>query len=436
MDVLVLSRLQFAATIYFHFLFVPVTLGMSFIVAYMEFLYVKRGDADYKRMAQFWGKLFLINFAVGIVTGITQEFQFGTNWSGYSHAVGDIFGPLLAVEATVTFFMESTFIALWAFGWNKLTKKTHLATAILTAVGSNLSAFWILMASGWMQNPVGYQFNEVKNRYELTNFLEVLQPAAWIQWLHVEFASWALGGFLVLAISSYHLLKKNEVTFFQKSFRVGAGFALLFSLGVAGIGHLHGEHVAHEQPYKLAAMEAHWETSANAPMYLLAWPTQEGNTVEALPVPSLLSWMAAMDPNFVVKGLNDIPVQDRPPVLPVYLSFRLMVALGTLMIVMGALAVWKWAKPEETPWLLRALLYMLPLPSLAILLGWTVTEIGRQPWIVTNLLRTEDAVSHLSVGQVASTLGGFVLIYTLLGAVDWYLLAKYARKGPDAAKEA
>ncbi|MBN2798293.1 MAG: cytochrome ubiquinol oxidase subunit I [Deltaproteobacteria bacterium] len=436
MDVLILSRLQFAATIYFHFLFVPVTLGMSLIVAYMEFLYVKTDDQDYKRMAQFWGKLFLINFAVGVVTGITQEFQFGTNWSGYSHAVGDIFGPLLAVEATVAFFMESTFIGFWTFGWNKLSKKMHLFTGIMVALGTNLSAFWILMASGWMQHPVGYQFNEVKNRYELTDFFAVLQPSAWVQWLHVEFASWALGGFLVLGISAYHLLRKNEVTFFQKSFRVGAAFALLFSLGVAGMGHFHGEHVAHEQPMKLAAMEAHWETTDHAPMYLLAWPTQEGNTFEALPVPSLLSLMAGLDPNFVVKGLNEVPVEDRPPVLPVYLSFRLMVGLGALMILVGAWAVWKRKNPEENPLLLKVLLYMIPIPWIAILLGWTVTELGRQPWIVTNLLRTEDAVSHLSVGQVGSTLVGFVLIYSLLGAVDWYLLAKYARKGPDAVKEA
>ena len=268
MDVLTLSRLQFAVATYFHFLFVPLTLGLSILVAIMQTRWYRTGDEDYRRMTKFWGKLFLINFAIGVVTGITLEFQFGTNWSRYSVYVGDIFGSLLAIEATVAFFLESTFIAVWFFGWNRVSKKVHLASIWLVAIASNVSAFWILVANAWMQHPVGYTIRN--GRAELTDFVAVVtQRHAILEFLHTVGGAYILAGFFVAGISAWHLLRKRHVAFFTKSFAVGIGFALVFSLFEIAQGHLNAEAVAEMQPTKLAAMESHWETQARAPMYLL-----------------------------------------------------------------------------------------------------------------------------------------------------------------------
>jgi len=268
MDVLMLSRLQFAAATLFHFLFVPLTLGLSVLVAIMETIYVRSGDEEYRRMAKFWGKLFLINFAIGVVTGITLEFQFGTNWSRYSTYVGDVFGALLAIEATVTFFLESTFIAVWAFGWKKLSPKAHAVAIWLVAIASNLSAYWILTANAWMQHPVGYTIRN--GRAEVTDFLAVItQSFALLSFVHTVSGAYVLAGFFVLAISAWHLLRNQNTSFFTKSFRLAANFAMAATLVVMGLGHLSGSEVASAQPAKLAAMESHWETSSNVPMYLL-----------------------------------------------------------------------------------------------------------------------------------------------------------------------
>ena len=268
MDVVMLSRLQFYATSAFHFLFVPLTLGLSWIVAYMETRYVRTGDETYLAMTKFWGKIFLINFAVGVVTGITLEFQFGTNWSGYSAYVGDIFGSLLAIEATAAFFLESTFIGVWIFGWQKLSKKAHAGVAWLIAIGSNLSAVWILIANSWMQHPVGYTIRN--GRAELTDFFAVItQKFAMLQIIHVLSSAILLAGFLIMGISAYHLLKKQHIDFFSRSFRIGLVCGLVGSLVVAVEGDFHAKDVTEKQPVKLAAMESLWETTRQAPIYLL-----------------------------------------------------------------------------------------------------------------------------------------------------------------------
>ena len=284
MDTLMLSRLQFAFATFIHFIFVPLTLGLSVIVAIMETKFVRTGDETYKKMAKFWGKLFLINFALGVVTGITLEFQFGTNWSRYSTYVGDIFGSLLAIEATAAFFLESTFIAVWVFGWKKLSPKLHATAIWLVAIASNLSAVWIILANGFMQHPVGYVIRN--GRAELSNFIEVITNGyAWGQFLHTVTGAMALAGFFVVGISAWHLLRRQSVDFFTKSFRIGAAFALIFSVVVALVGHTQGNTVAALQPAKLAAMESHWETAKNAPMYLFAIPDaeKEGNSVPVRP---------------------------------------------------------------------------------------------------------------------------------------------------------
>ena len=435
MDVLTLSRLQFAVATYFHFLFVPLTLGLSFLVAIMETLYVRRGDPDYLRMARYWGKLFLVNFAVGVVTGITLEFQFGTNWSRYAAYVGDIFGSLLAIEATVAFFLESTFIAVWVFGWKKLSPKAHCAVIWLVACASNVSAFWILVANAWMQHPVGFTIRN--GRAELTDFFGVItQRLAILKFIHTVGGGYILAGFFVLGVSAWHLLAKRETAFFTKAFRMAAAFSLVFALFEVAQGHMNAEILSEMQPTKLAAMEAHWETAPRAPIYLLQWPdaANSRNLVEALPIPGALSMLAHYDANAPVTGLKAFPAEDRPPVLPAFLSFRLMVGLGLLFIALAFLAYRTRRDPLKQPWLLRVLVLAIPLPYLANEFGWTLAELGRQPWIVYGLMRTKDAAS-LAIGpaQVATTLVGFILVYGLLGFTDYYLLVKYARRGPDPA---
>nr|WP_275976197.1 cytochrome ubiquinol oxidase subunit I [Geothrix oryzisoli] len=432
-----LSRLQFAVATYFHFLFVPLTLGLSMLVALMETQYVRSGDEDYKRMAKFWGKLFLINFAVGVVTGLTLEFQFGTNWSRYSAYVGDIFGSLLAIEATAAFFLESTFIAVWHFGWNKLSKKAHVTAIWLVAIASNLSAFWILVANAWMQHPTGFVLRN--GRAELADFFAVItQRFAILEFIHTLGGAYLTAGFFVLGISAWHLVRKQETAFFKKSFRLAAAWTLIFALFEIAQGHMNAEILSTAQPTKLAAMEAHWETGRSVPMHLLAWPdaANERNTVQSLSVPSGLSLLATYSTGGEVKGLKDYPASERPPVLPVFLSFRAMVGLGVLFLALGLWAFLKRHQITEQQRFLRVLPWLIPLPYLANELGWTIAELGRQPWIVYGLMKTSDAASPLAASQVGTSLAAFFLVYALLGAVDFYLLFTFARKGPDAATAA
>ena len=471
MDVVMLSRLQFAAAVFFHFIFVPLTLGLSVLLAVMETIYVRTGNETYKRMAKFWGKLFLINFALGVVTGITLEFQFGTNWSRYSEFVGDVFGPLLAIEATVAFFLESTFIAVWHFGWDKVSKRVHLFAIWAVAVAGNLSAVWIILANGWMQNPVGFEI--VNGRAVLAGtegFLAVLSNSfAWSQFLHTVMASWMVGGFFVLGISSWHLVRGNEKDFFRRSFKLAAGFTAVLAVLLAVQGHHHGMEVAKTQPAKMAAMESHWETKeGGTPLYLLVWPDEKNKTnlIEAIPLPGMLSILAYADPNKPVPGLKeaaaadfdaftelrglkkDAPVAGAtapghepkliakedaiPPVLLTFLSFRFMAGLAVVFIALGLGAWFYRNRIEEKPLLAKLLTWAIPLPYLAIMAGWALAEVGRQPWIVYKVMMTHQAVSPVPAGSVGLSLAAFIAVYTLLGVVDIYLLQKFAKKGPAA----
>lgn len=346
MDVLMLSRLQFAAATLFHYLFVPLTLGLSILIAIMETKFARSGDQDYRRMARFWGRLFIINFIIGVVTGITLEFQFGTNWSRYSQYVGDVFGSLLAIEATATFFLESTFIAVWAFGWKKLSPKAHAAAIWVVAIASNMSAVWILIANAWMQHPVGYVLRN--DRAELTDFIAVITQKFAIQEIvHTVAGAYIVAGFFVMGISAYHLIRKQDAQLFQKSFRLALTFSLIFSLVEVAQGHMHGAEVARIQPTKLAAMESLWETQTRAPiaMFLIPDEKNERNAVEILPLPGALSMLAFHSPNAEVKGLKDFPKDDRPPVLITFLSFRIMVGLGFLF---PALTGFLWLKRKNS----------------------------------------------------------------------------------------
>jgi len=432
MDPLFLSRLQFAAATMFHFLFVPLTLGLSILVALMETRYARTGDETYLKMTRFWGKLFLINFALGIVTGITLEFQFGTNWSRYSAFVGDVFGSLLAIEATAAFFLESTLIGVWIFGWKKLSRKAHAAVMWLIAGASTVSAVWILIANSWMQHPVGYVIRN--GRAELESFTAVVfQEWAALTFLHTVSAAYILSAFLVMGISAYHLLRKQHVEFFSRSFRLALGIGLVFSLLEVVEGHLHGADLSEKQPTKLAAMEAHWETSTQAPIYLFAIPDEknERNLVQILPIPGLLSFLAKHDWKAEVKGLKAFPHADRPPVLINFAAFKIMIGLG---VYFALITLYGWVRRNrllESPGLLKLMVLSIPLPYVAIEAGWVLAEVGRQPWIVYGLMRTSDAASPVAGSQVLISLVAFIVVYGLLGCVGFYLMAKHAIKGPE-----
>jgi len=428
--------MQFATTTMFHFLFVPLTLGLTIIIAYMETRYVQTGDETYLEMTKFWAKLFLINFAVGVVTGITLEFQFGTNWSRYSAYVGDVFGSLLAIEATATFFLESTFIGVWVFGWKKLSKKAHAGVMWLVAIGSNLSAVWILIANAWMQSPVGFTIRN--GRAEMVDFGAVIsQPFAIYKILHTLSSALVLASFFIMGISAYHLLKNRHTEFFTKSFKTGLGFGLIFSLVVFILGDMNGVMVAEKQPAKLAAMESLWETTDMAPSYLFTWPDPENerNAIEIGKIPGLLSFLVKHDFNAVVPGLKDFPKDERPPVLVTSYAFRGMVGLGVIFILLTVFGWFKRKNLLENTLYLKIMLFAIPLPYLAIQFGWIVTEFGRQPWLVYGVFKTADGASPVAVSQVAVSLVAFILVYSVLGAAGFYLMFQKAKKGPDLVSE-
>ncbi len=445
MDVM-LARWQFGITSTYHFFFVPLTLGLGILVAIMETMYVRTGNEVYKKMTKFWGKLFLINFAMGVVTGIVMEFQFGMNWSEYARFMGDIFGVPLAIEALLAFFLESTFLGLWIFGWDKLSKGLHAATIWLAAIGANLSAFWILVANSFMQEPVGYALRN--GRAELTDFFALLaNPHVWVQFPHVVTAGMATGGFFVLAFSAYHLKRKNEVEMFRRSFSIAIIYALIGTALVILIGHNQAQHMVRAQPMKMAAAEALWESESPASFSLFTWGDEPGlRDVFAIRIPGMLSFMAYNQFEGEVKGIKNLQAEYEaqygpgdyiPPVAVSYWSFRFMVGAGFLMLalVLYGLYLMLRNKYEQQGWYLTALMAAVALPYIANSAGWLFTELARQPWIVFGLQRTADAVSpNVSVGMLVFSLVVFTLVYGVLMGVDVYLLLKYGKRAGAAAE--
>jgi len=450
MDVLELARLQFATTTLYHFIFVPLTIGLALMVAIMQTQYVRTDDEKYKRMTKFWGKLFLINFAMGVVTGIVQEFQFGMGWSEYSRFVGDIFGAPLAIEALMAFFIESTFIGLWIFGWDKLPKRVHLASIWMVAFASAISSVWILIANSWMQNPVGYEI--VNGRAQMVDFGAVVtNPNVALQFPHVIFGAFATAGFFVIAVSAYRLLRtqdSDERIMFTRSLKFGLVFSLGSLIVTMGIGHMSGQFLVDKQPMKLAAAEGLWETEDPAGLSFFQIGDEENReSVINLRIPSLLSFMTYDSFDGMVPGMNDLnayyqeqyadaygPDADYiPPMIwMIYWSFRAMVGLGFLMtfIAIFGLFLWWRNRLEYTKWFLMVLPFAIVLPYIANATGWVMAELGRQPWIVQGLMRTEDGISpNLTTTDLWISLTGFVLVYTLLSMANFYLLWKYASSG-------
>ena len=453
MSVLTLARWQFAITTVYHFFFVPLTLGLSIFIAIMETAYVKTGNEKYKKMAKFWGKLFLINFAMGVVTGIVQEFQFGMNWSEYSRFVGDIFGAPLAVEALLAFYLESTFIGVWVFGWDKLSKGVHLASAWLFAIGSNLSALWILIANSFMQEPVGFVLRN--GRAEMTNFFSLLfNPHVWVQFPHVFFSGVTQAAFFVLGISAYHLWKKkDDLEVFQTSFKWAAVYGIIGTVLVILVGHTQAQHMVKVQPMKMAAAEALWNSENPAAMSLFTIGNEaERKDVFAIKIPGLLSFLAHNSFSGEVKGINQIQEEyaqkyaDKygpdanyvPPVALSYWMFRIMVGFGFLMLIMviGALLRANKENWEFTHGKMKWYLYGIFFPLIAISTGWIFTEVARQPWVVFGVMRVEEAVSlATSAFEVGLTVVLYTVVYGALMVADIYLLKKYAVLGTAGIKE-
>ena len=448
MDEVLLARAQFAITTVYHFFFVPLTLGLSIFVALLETRYVQTGDETYKRLTQFWGRLFVINFAMGVVTGIVQEFQFGLNWSNYSRFVGDIFGAPLAVEALLAFFLESTFLGVWIFGWDRLSRRMHATAIWLVAIGSTSSAFWILIANSFMQQPVGYTLRN--GRAEMTDFFALLtNPNVVTQFPHVLLGGISTAGFFVLGVSAYRLWRQTgDQALFARSFRWGATFSLVGSLLIIPVGHAQTQHVFRNQPMKLAAAEALWDSEDPAGLSLFTWVDEAGRRdVFSIRVPMLLSYLALNSPVGEVKGINNLqteyvqkygPGDYVPPVAISYWSFRAMVGAGFAMLFLSAAALFLYWRRQlrRLPLILPVLALATALPYIGNTAGWLLTELGRQPWVVFGLMKTSAGVSPtVSWGMVLFSVVAFTLLYGALLAADVYLLARYSL-GEGAAAEA
>ena len=443
MDPLILARWQFGITTVYHFIFVPLTLGLAPLVAILQTFHYRTKNPAYDRLAQFFGRLFIINFTLGVVTGIVQEFQFGMNWSEYSRFVGDIFGIPLAIEALLAFFLESTFLGIWLFGRDRLPAWAHLASIWLVAIGSNLSAIWILIANAWMQVPVGYVLNN--GRAELADFVAiVLNERVLAQAPHTILGGWVTGGLFVLGISAWHLLRGHEVDLFRRSARIALVFSFVAALLTATTGHGQAQDTVRTQPMKIAAMEGLWETEGPASFSLFAIHDQANHRSQRdLRVPYMLSVLSHNNTTAEVRGINALQAEAEqkygpgnyvPPVTWVYWSFRAMVGLGTwfLFITAWGLVSWWRDRLETDRWWQRLALASLFLPFLANSAGWLVSELGRQPWVVFGLLRTEDGVSpNVGAASVWISVVGFTLVYAVLAAVGFYLMHRFARPGRD-----
>lgn len=497
-----LSRLQFALTSMYHFIFVPLTLGLSWILFIMESVYVMTGKEVYKDMTRFWGKLFGINFALGVTTGLTMEFQFGTNWSYYSHYVGDIFGAPLAIEGLMAFFLESTFVGLFFFGWERLSKRAHLAVTFLVALGTNLSALWILVANAWMQYPVGAYFNLETMRMELTSFKEFFfNPVAQVKFVHTVGAGYVTGAMFVLSISAYYLIKGRDLAFARRSFAVATGFGLASILSVIVLGDESGYVTGQVQQVKLAAMEAEWETEPPPGDFVLfGFPDQEKqNTKAAVRIPWVGGIIVTRSIDTPIIGVKDLVSQSEnrirsgmiacamlekirkgnksnahmaqfkahqqnlgyglllkaftnnvadatdaqihqaalmtiPNVAAMFWSFRIMVGLGFWMLALIALSFYFCAKRsfEKKRRLLKLLIISLPAPWIAAELGWFVSEYGRQPWAVGEVLPTFLSVSSLTQADLIGSILGLILLYTIFLVIEIYLMVKFVRIGPSS----
>jgi len=438
MDAVWLARLQFALTVGFHYLFPPLSIGLGWMIFGYQTRFLKTGEPVYQQLARFWTRLFAVTFAVGVATGITMEFQFGTNWAAYSRFVGDIFGAPLAAEGVFAFFLESSFLAILLYGESRVSRKVYWASSLLVAVGATLSAFWIVVANSWQQTPAGYHL--LNGRAELTSFwAAVFNPSTLPRYFHVIAGALVVGTFFVIGVSALMLLKRRHTAFAERSLKSALLPFFLSVILVTLVGHHHAVQVARTQPVKLAAFEGVWETQTGVPLLLFGVPNaKEERTDWALGVPNLLSYAVGFSKETRIMGLKDVPKADRPPLLTTFYSFHAMVYLGGWFALLGlvGLALEKFGGAAKSPLFLKAAALTLPLPFVANEVGWMAAEVGRQPWVVYNLMRTKDAVSaSVPAGQILASIILFSLIYALLFGVWIYLLKQQIDKGPQPLKE-
>lgn len=441
MDVELLSRIQFALTVGFHYIYPPMSIGLGVLLVIMEWMYLKTKDVKYEKLTKFWVKVFALTFAMGVATGIVMEFEFGTNWATYSRFVGDVFGSALAAEGVFAFFLESGFLAVLVFGWNKVKPRTHFISTILVAFGAHLSAVWIIIANSWQQTPTGFHVvgEGLMKRAEITDFWAVVfNPSTFERLSHSIFGAWITAAFLVLSVSAYYLIKKKHVDFAMKSIKIALIFAAVSSLLQLFTGHSSAIQVAETQPAKLAAFEGHYNT-APGDLYLFGWVDESTQQTYGIKLPGMLSWLISYDTQKPVTGLNEFKPEDRPPVNIVFQTYHLMVGIGMLIILIsfyGLFLLWR-GKLENVKWYQKLLVASVILPQLANQLGWASAEIGRQPWIVYGYLRTKDAVSKtVSGNEVIFSLILFTLIYALLFFLFLFLLDRKIKHGPEENDDA
>ncbi|HOZ22073.1 MAG TPA: cytochrome ubiquinol oxidase subunit I [bacterium] len=438
MDVFLLSRLQFAFTIAFHYIFPPLSIGLGVLLVIMEARYLKTKDKLYLEMTKFWSRIFGLIFALGVASGIVMEFQFGTNWSIYSRYVGDVFGSALAAEGIFAFFLESGFLAILLFGWNRVKPRTHFLATCMVALGAHFSAVWIIVANSWQQTPAGHHivgFGDTL-RAEIVDFWQVVfNPSSLHRLSHTLAGAWQAGAFLVLSVAAFYLLRKKHLDFSKASIRIALPVAVIASLLQLLTGHASASGVAQNQPAKLAAFEGHYPDSAPADMYLFGWVNEKEERVQlGIKIPGMLSWMVHGDHRAPVTGLQAFPPEDRPPVNLVFQTYHLMVILGMGLIGLSLLALVLQFRKKlyDQRWLLWIFVFAVLGPQAANQLGWASAEVGRQPWIVQNLLRTSDAFSpNVSGGELLFSLVMFFIVYALLLALFIYLLNDKIQHGPD-----
>lgn len=433
-----LARIQFALTISFHYFYPPLSIGLGVVLVLMEGMYLKTRNPLYATMTRFWIKIFALTFALGVATGIVMEFEFGTNWATYSRFVGDVFGSALAAEGIFAFFLESGFLAVLVFGWNRVTPKMHFFAACMVSLGSMLSAVWIVIANSWQQTPAGFHLVQHGNsvRAEVTDFWQmILNPSTVDRLSHSISGGWLSGAFLVMSVSAWYLLKGKHIDFAKASLRIALFLALFASLFQLFTGHGSASDVAKNQPAKLAAMEAHYDSAAPGNLYLMGLVNEQEKRVEyGISIPGGLSFLISGRFDTPIKGLNEIPVNERPPVQTVFQTYHAMVAIGMALIGLSLLGVFFHFRKnlEQQRWYLKLLVPAVLLPELANELGWYTAEIGRQPWIVYGLLRTSDAFSQtVSANQILSSIVMFSLIYLLLFALFVFLLNEKIQHGPE-----
>ena len=443
MDVGLLSRIQFGLTVGFHYIYPPVSIGLGLILVIMEGMYLKTGNKLYEELTRFWVKIFGLIFAMGVATGIVMEFQFGMNWAVYSRYVGDVFGSALAAEGILAFFLESTFLGILLFGWNRVKPRTHFISTIMVALGAHLSAVWIVVANSWQQTPAGHHIVDFGDgvRAEIVNFWEVVFNPSFLDRIsHVYMGAWQAGAFLIISIAAYYMLKGKHLEFAKKTMAIGLFVALISSLGQLATGHSSAHTLAETQPAKLAALEGHYPANEPAGLYLFGWVNEEKKETYGIQIPGMLSFLVYWGFDEPVTGLEAFPEDERPPVNIVFQSYHIMVAIGFLLIFLsflGIFALWK-GFLMKSALLLKVLILSVFLPQIANQAGWMSAEIGRQPWVVYGLLKTSEAYSpSVSAGEVLTSIILFSLVYLAMFGLFLFILLDKIKKGPatDSSRE-